>query len=101
MKKKVINRVPQGSVLALIMFAVYINYMTIGANSSTSLFADGAKLFRKVNKVENWEALLQDLNKIQQLSCKCKMEFNAKKLALWRWEKKKDELTTTKLEMRA
>ena len=38
--------VPQGSVLAPIMFAVYINDMVDGVTSYVSLFADDAKLLR-------------------------------------------------------
>ena len=34
---------PQGSVLALIMFLVYVNDMTAGVSSYISLFTDDAK----------------------------------------------------------
>ena len=36
--------VPQGSVLALVIFLVYVNDMTEGMNSYMSLFIDDAKL---------------------------------------------------------
>ena len=42
------NGVPQGSVLASIMFLIYINDMTEGVSSYISLFADDAKLLRKI-----------------------------------------------------
>ena len=48
--KQVVSGVPQGSVLAPVMFAVYINDMTEGVNSYTSLFADDTKLMRKVER---------------------------------------------------
>ena len=40
--------VPQGLVLSLMMFLVYVNDMTEGVNSYTSQFADDAKLLRKI-----------------------------------------------------
>lgn len=38
--RKVVNGVPQGSVLTPVMFTVYINDMTEGINSYVNLFAD-------------------------------------------------------------
>ena len=40
--------VPQGSVLVPVMFLVYANDMTKRVNSYMSLFADDAKLLRKI-----------------------------------------------------
>ena len=56
--------VPQGSVLAPVMFLVYINDMTKGVNSYMSLFADDAKLLRKIESKEDREHLQKDLDKI-------------------------------------
>ena len=70
--------VPQGSVLALIMFLVYVNYMT-GVSSYISLFADDAKLLRKFRNHKDCEELQNDINKIYELSKTWEMEFNAKK----------------------
>ena len=42
--------VPQGSVLAPLMFLVYLNDMTAEASSFISLFADDEKLLRKIKK---------------------------------------------------
>ena len=48
--RKVKSGVPQGSVLAPIMFLVYVNDMTEGVSSYISLFADDVKLLRKIKK---------------------------------------------------
>ena len=45
--------VPQGFVLVSVMFLVYVHYVTEGVNSYMSLFADGAKLLRKIENKED------------------------------------------------
>ncbi len=70
--REVTSGVPQGSVLAPIMFAVYINDMTEGVTS----------YMRKINKEEDCIALNQDLEKIGEWSLKWEMEFNAKKCSV-------------------
>ena len=46
--REVKSGVPQGSVLAPIMFRLYVNDMADGISSYISLFADDAKLLRKI-----------------------------------------------------
>ena len=87
--KKVLSGVPQGSVLAPIMFAIYINDLPQGVNSYMSLFADDAKIQRKVEKKEDCEALKQDLNKIYAWCDKWQMEFNTKKCSVMHFGKSK------------
>ena len=48
--KSVLSGVPQGSVLALIMFAVYVDDMPERIDSYINLFADDTKLLRRVQK---------------------------------------------------
>ncbi len=55
--REVISGVPQGLVLAPVMFAIYMNDMMEGMNSNMSLFADDAKLMRKVERIEDCDAL--------------------------------------------
>ena len=72
--------VPQGSVLVPVMFLVYVNDMTEGVNSYMSLFADDAKLLRKIASKKDCEDLQKDLDKIQRWSkLLWEMEFNGKK----------------------
>ena len=58
--RKVKNGVPQGSVLAPIMFLVYVNDMTEGVSSYISLFADNEKLLRKIGSHKDCEELQND-----------------------------------------
>jgi len=61
-RRKVTSGVPQGSVLAPVMFLIYINDMPEGV----SLLADDAKLLRKIRSHKDYKDLQNDLNKIYQ-----------------------------------
>ena len=73
--KEVISGVPQGSVPAPIMFAIYVNDMDDGVDSYMSFFADDAKLLRKVTVENDCGELQQDLNKLWNWSNKWEMDF--------------------------
>ena len=60
--------VPQGSALAPVMFLVCANDMTEEVNSYTSLFADDAKLLRKIESKDDCEHLQKDLDNIHRWS---------------------------------
>ncbi|MCP3680120.1 MAG: reverse transcriptase family protein, partial [Gammaproteobacteria bacterium] len=77
--KEVTSGVPQGSVLGPIMFVVYVNDMVQGVESYISLFADDAKIMKKIEDTGSQEGLQKDLNKIYKWSREWEMEFNAKK----------------------
>ncbi len=70
---------PQGSVLGPIMFLVYVNDMMEGVESYICLFADDAKIMKKIKDTWSLEGLQKDLNKIYKWSQEWEMEFNAKK----------------------
>ena len=54
--------VPQGSVLAPIMFLIYVNDMTEGVSSYISLFADDVRLLIKIRNHKDCEELQNDIN---------------------------------------
>ena len=76
---KVTSGVPQGSVLAPIMFQIYINDMQEGLTSYINLFADDAKLLRVIRNQNDCMELQRDIDKIYEWSKRWKLEFNAKK----------------------
>ena len=78
--REVKSGVPQGSILAPIMFLIYVNDMTEGVCSYISLFADVAKLLRKIGNHKDCEELENDINKIYEWSKTWEMKFNAKKM---------------------
>lgn len=69
----------QGSVLGPIMFVVYVNDMVEGIESYTSLFADDAKIMKRIEDAKSCEELQEDLNKIHKWSQDWEMKFNAGK----------------------
>ena len=80
--KKVISGAPQGTVLAPVMFAVYINDMIKGVDSYMNMFADDAKILRRIVNKEDQDTLQQDLDVIWRWSQIWEMEFNTKKCSV-------------------
>ena len=77
--RRVTSGVPQGSVLAPVMFLIYINDMPEKVHSYMSMFADDAKLMKRVRQKEDCEDLQRDLDRVYEWSQTWEMEFNAKK----------------------
>ena len=89
---RVTSGVPQGSVLGPIMFAVYVNDMVEGINSHISLFADDAKVMRKVRNDEDCVELQNDLQKLGEWGRKWNMEFNAEKCKVMEFGKSRNRV---------
>ena len=79
--REVTSGVPQGSVLAPIMFLIYVNDLgeDISNNSYINMFADDAKIQRKIVNENSCKELQEDISKIKAWSKKWKMEFNVDK----------------------
>ena len=77
--RNVISGVPQGSVLAPIMFQVYVNDMQCGVTSYMNLFADDDKLMGVVKNTDDCQELQGEIDKIDEWSKRWKLDFNAKK----------------------
>ena len=74
--KSVLSGVPQGSVLGLILFLIYINDLDDSITGNILKFADDTKLFRKVNTDGDKQHLQNDLDRLVKWSEKWQMLFN-------------------------
>ena len=88
--KMVTSGVPQGAVLAPVMFLIYINDMTEGMESYMNMFADDAKLLKRVRGKEDCDSIQVDLDRIYNWSVKWEVEFNTKKCHLMRMGRSKN-----------
>lgn len=77
--KDVTSGVPQGAVLAPIMFLIYINDMPKDINAYMNMFADDAKIMKHIVGENSCRELQSDLDKINQWSEMWKLEFNTDK----------------------
>ena len=77
----VASGVPQGSILGLLLFLMYINDMVEELPESTNiaLFADDAKIYSKIESSNDHQALQRDLSKLEDWSNLWKLKFNSNK----------------------
>ena len=64
----VLSDIPQGSVLGLLLFIIFINDMPEVVNSLIRMFAGDTKLFRTVNREADSTVLQTDLIVLQEWS---------------------------------
>lgn len=64
--RSVMSGVPQGSVLGLMFFNVFINGVNSGIACTGSKFTDDKKLYSVINPSERWDAIHRDLGRLEQ-----------------------------------
>ncbi len=75
--RDVTSGVPQGSVLGPILFLIYVNDLPEGIDSFLSMFADDAKIMRRIKMDEDGPRLQDDLDKLEEWSRKWLLKFNS------------------------
>ena len=75
----VISGVPQGSVIASLLFVIYINDLPEKIKSAIFLFADDCKFFRQVDSEEDTDIMQEDLNTLHDWSNKWLLKFHPDK----------------------
>ena len=75
----VTSGIPQGSVLGLIPFTIYINDLPGVVQNIVKLFADDAKLYAVVNEEEQQISLQNDIDSLLKWSDRWLLKFNESK----------------------
>ena len=77
--REVNSAAPQGSVLRLIIFNLFINGLELGVSSEVATFADDTKLVKVVKTKRHYEEFKRDLSKLGEWAFKWQMQSNVSK----------------------
>ena len=75
----VTSGVPQGTVLAPLLFLCYINDLPTNINSYIKLYADDVLIYRPIRSLDDCKILQEDLNAIDQWAVHWQARFNPDK----------------------
>ena len=76
--------VPQGTVLAPLLFIIFVNFIDTYLTSRLWKFADDLKLAKEIDSVEHKRALQSDLNALFNWTEEWQMEFNVDKCKVFK-----------------
>ena len=88
----VLSGVPQGTVLAPLLFLIYINDLPLHVSSKIRLYADDVILYSNICSMADCRRLQNDLDSLMQWSHKWQMHFNPRKCEFLRITNKKSFL---------
>ena len=84
--------VPQGTVLAPLLFLIYINDLPMCVQNKVRLYADDVLMYSYINSKDDCISLQKDLTALEQWSHKWQMSFNPTKCEFLRITNKKAPL---------